>query len=460
MNNGFAALLVAGTNSGVGKTTISLALTSLLCRRGIKTRTFKVGPDFLDPTYLSLASGQPCYNLDGWMAGEDYTRRLFAEKCEGFDAAVIEGVMGLYDGASPVSIEGGTAHTAAITGAPVALVMDAKGMGGSVAALVKGYCGFTPGVNVAAVIANNCGSTRHGEVLREALMAANLPPLAGAIPRGAFPQFSSRHLGLVSADGRAINRETLDHMASAIEQYCDVELLLNLGRMARPKVDADKNRKPPLIRKTRIGVAFDEAFHFYYADTLEGLEQRGCEIVKFSPVTDAHLPEGLSGIYIGGGYPEEYAERLSSNRPMLEGIRGFNGPIYAECGGLMYLSRGIVALDDKRYPMAGLLPAGTRMRQGRKSLGYVEAELAADSVLGRAGDVLRGHRFHYSELDGETALDDNWIPAYSIRARAGRAAETEGFSRPGLMASYVHAHLASHPSVMDSFIKTCSGEQK
>ncbi len=441
-------LVVAGTQSGVGKTSVAVGLVMLLRQRGLRVQTFKVGPDYLDPTHLALASGRRCYNLDGWMMGEAYVRTLFARAAQDADIAVIEGVMGLFDGAAADSAEGSTAEIARWLGAPVLLVVDAHGMGRSLAAAVPGYATFDPGVRVAGVIANRCGSARHAEGLAETLRAAALPPLLGAIRRDALPALPSRHLGLVTA---AANRVPLERLAAGLAAGVSLEALLQLAEATEPiPAPAPPGETPGL--KRRLGVARDEAFHFYYADTLEALERAGCELVCFSPLRDRALPPGLHGIYLGGGYPEEHAQALAENVPMLEDIRRFVGGgkvLYAECGGLMYATQGIQTLDGARHPLLGLLPAWTRMYLHRQSLGYVEVSLTRECLWGSPGERLRGHEFHYS---GWLAPPE--VPtAYAVRYRRTQAETPEGFQTGVVLASYLHLHVASRPQAVARFVQ-------
>lgn len=522
-------IVVAGTQSGVGKTSMTLGLVAALRRRGLRVQTFKAGPDYLDPTYLAIASGRPCYNLDGWMTGADYVRELFCRVCVDADVAVVEGVMGLFDGADPATLEGSTAEIALWIEAPVVLVVDAHGMSRSFAAAVHGFSSFIPEVRVGGVIANRCGSERHAQWLSESLKSAALPPLLGAVRRGALPELRSRHLGLVTADPERLQEETLNKLADAVESAVSLDELLQTARNAKAfsrtkarrhegeNTDPDsqstiyhppstpdspvseelltRRRKdaktsfgsaslpasrgsagasPSHLRSTihdpqftsasprsalRLGLARDEAFHFYYPDNLDALEREGCELVPFSPLRDQVLPAGLHGLYIGGGYPEAHAEALAANSGMLDAIRQFSaggGVIYGECGGLMYLSEGIEALDGKRHRLLGLLPAWTRMREKRQSLGYVEVTLTRDCLLGRTGERLRGHEFHYSELIG---VPEGWETAYELRYRRSDNTVAEGFQRGSVLASYAHIHFASQPRAVAHFVN-CLKEYK
>jgi len=453
-------IVVAGAHSGVGKTTTTLALVSALIRRGLKVQTFKVGPDYLDPSYLQVASGRPCYNLDSWMTGKEYVCNLFASKAASADIAVIEGVMGLFDGSDPVKPDGSTAEIAAWLDAPVLLVINVHGMARTASALVKGFSEFDSNLNVAGVVANHCGSERHAYWLGESFKAYGLPGIVAAAPRGGYPELPSRHLGLVTADERSLPREILCELGDAFERHGSVDDIIAIAQaaplLAGTYPDRGKTAEEPRVR---LGVAFDSAFHFYYPDNIEALEQHGCRVVRFSPLTDNSLPHELDGIYIGGGYPEEYAEELSENRPMIDSLRAFahsGRPIYAECGGLMYLSEGIESMDGKRFEMAGILPARTRMLNRLKTLGYVEVTLSGDSLFGPRGMQLRGHEFHYSELVGDPVEDRQWNHRYELRRVRLETTTLEGYQYGSILASYVHAHFASRPDAVEHFVSLCS----
>ena len=298
-------IVIAGTNSGVGKTSVTLALVSALRKRGLRVQTFKVGPDYLDPTYLSMASGRPCYNLDGWMTNEDYVKRLFVDKASKADISVIEGVMGLFDGSDAVGPEGSTAEIASWLDAPVVLVVNVHGLARSIATLVHGFTTFEPKLRISGVIANHCGSERHGLYLSESLNAFGLPKLLASIPRGSLPGLPSRHLGLVSADVSILNRQVLDSLGEAMERYCSMGDILEIaGSAPHLSRDLSNRQKETAEKSVRLGVAKDSAFHFYYPDNLEALSAAGCDLVDFSPLRDDSIPSGLDGIYFGGGYPE------------------------------------------------------------------------------------------------------------------------------------------------------------
>ena len=509
------SLVIAATGSGVGKTSLTLGLARCLARQGLRVQTFKVGPDFLDPSYLALASGRTCYNLDGWMTSRDYVSRLFARATADADIALVEGVMGLFDGASPHTLEGSTAEIALWLGAPVLLVVNAHGSARSLAATVQGFAQFDPNVRIAGVIANHGGSPRHRIWLSESLASAGAAPLVGMLPSGSLPTLPSRHLGLVTADATNLSAAILDQLADACSQHLDVPAIIELARVSplplgegqwvraageivhdffAAAMDCQRSnaatnsreltapeapehafrellapgysaniglqgiKKP---RRIRLGIARDEAFHFYYPDNLESLAEAGAEWAPFSPLYDAHLPENLDGLYFGGGYPEIHAAQLADNAAMLADVRRFAASgrsIYAECGGLMYLGQTLTTLDGARHPLVGLLPIHTGMLEKFNALGYVEVTLTGDSIWGPRGAVFRGHEFHYSELTEPFPADSGWQKVYSVQRRLDSPAQPEGFQKGRILASYVHSHFASQPWLIESFLASCEGQ--
>jgi cobyrinic acid a,c-diamide synthase len=468
-------LVIAGTHSGVGKTSLTVGLARALARRGLRVQTFKVGPDFLDPTYLTMASGRTCYNLDGWMTSREYVCQLFARATADADVALIEGVMGMFDGASATTLEGSTAEIALWLDAPVLLVVDAHGAARSLAATVKGFAAFESRVRVTGVIANRGGSPRHRAWVDESLAAAATSPLVGMIPNGSLPELPSRHLGLVTAEQTNL-ADVLDQLADACDQHLDLSAIVKLANMgaeirnqgSEPRnLDIAKSPNPQISKSPNLqiclGIARDDAFHFYYPDNLEALAAAGAELVPFSPITDSRLPADLDGIYFGGGYPEVHAARLAANANMLTDIRQFAASgraIYAECGGLMYLGQSLAALDGMRHTMAGVLPIETAMLDRLKSLGYVEVTLQEDSLWGPRGSVFRGHEFHYSEITKPLPADSGWRTVYSVHHRSGEPVKREGFQKGRILASYVHGHFASHPRLIEAFLADCGGDDE
>ena len=450
-------LVIAGISSNVGKTTVMVGLVRALRARGLKVGVFKCGPDYLDPTYHVRAAGAPCHNLDGWMMGREAVLSTFAHASQGADIAVIEGVMGLFDGASPTSGEGSTAEIAKWLQAPVLLVCDAGGMARSIAALAKGFSTFDPDLQISGLICNRLGSRGHLDLLRKA--TEGKPPVLGGLPKEAALAFADRHLGLHSADRATVPEDVFVAWGDRVSEWCDVDAIVALAQSAPalPEIPAAARIVGEGAR-CRIGLAFDEAFHFYYDDNLRRLESLGAELVRFSPIHDARLPD-VDGLYFGGGYPEVHAEDLSRNLSMLKDVRSFaesQGPIYGECGGLMYLSNGIRTLDGTLHPMVGLIPGEAEMKDRLQALGYVEVETTDETMLGPAGLKFRGHQFRYSDfrLPAEVAC------TYHVRRRRGGEVFHEGYRQGHTLASYVHAHWASNPTLAQGFVRACSAHAR
>ncbi len=446
-------IVIAGTASGVGKTTIAVGLIGALRARGLKVAVFKCGPDYLDPTYHYRAAGTRSHNLDGWMMGRDAVIDTFASVARNADIAVIEGVMGLFDGASPKAEAGSTAEIAKWLEAPVLVAVDAAGIARTLAAVVRGIRDFDPALNIRGIICNRVGSKGHLNLLREAV---SIPPVLGGLPSTPAMSFPQRHLGLRTADERAIPDKLFNDWATQVTEWLDIDAILKVARECAPLPCASRHssRMAATSPRCRIGVAYDEAFHFYYEDNLRRLEQLGAVIVHFSPVHDSALPE-VDGLYLGGGYPEVYGNELSRNDSMRAAVRRFaaaGGPVYAECGGLMYLTRAIRTLDGQFFPMVGIIPAEAVMHNSLQALGYVEVETQQSSLLGMAGLRFRGHEFRYSQL---LDVPEHVARIYTVRRRRGDHVYREGYHCGNVLASYVHAHWASNHSAAASFVDTC-----
>ncbi len=464
--NGMKSIVIAAPMSGSGKTTVTLGIMECLKRRGLAVAPFKVGPDFIDPGWHRLVTCRPSVNLDGWMCPEQFVAETFALNSQGADIAVIEGVMGLFDGIDGSSEAGSTAQVAKFLASPVILVVDAKSQARSAAALVQGFVGFDPQVQVAGVIFNNVGSANHARILREAL-ATSLPGVRvlGCIPRDQRLCIPSRHLGLVTAEENPLSGEFLDCLAAVIEEQVDLDGLLSLSSRGQDYT-FDKNivncvDLPPVT----VAVARDQAFCFVYEDNLRLLREAGAEIVEFSPLNDPQLPPGIGGIYLPGGYPELFAETLSANKRMLGEIRAAieaGMPVYAECGGFIYLTQGVRAEVRQKdapaagcpdlIPLVGTFPVATRMLARRKALGYREVELVGDSILGPQGTVARGHEFHYSEME---EMPKGVERLYRVR-KNGALIGAEGYRYRNCLASYIHLHFGSYPEIAGAFVKKCS----
>lgn len=440
-------LVVAGVASGVGKTTLMLGLVRALRARGLAVAVFKCGPDYLDPTHHAVAAGRPSHNLDGWMMGEDAVRATFARASRDADVAVIEGMMGLFDGFSPAANAGSTAEIAAWLEAPVVLVADASGVARSIAPLARGFADFDPAVRVAALACNRIGGRAHLDLLRRALTA---PPIVGGLPVRDDVCLPERHLGLVTAAAGGIAEAKLDALGEHVERWIDLDAVLAIARAA-PPLPAPRAPAPSVAaERCRIGLAFDEGFHFYYEDNLARLEALGARLVRFSPVHDTALPD-VDALYLGGGYPEVHAEALARNRSMRDAIAAFaaaGGPIYAECGGLMLLARAIRTGDGVSHPMVGIVPGEAVMHGSLQALGYVEVATTRATILGPSGTRFRGHEFRHSEL----VLDRPVEPIYALRRRPGMPETRDGIAREGVVASYVHAHWASNPAIAESIV--------
>jgi cobyrinic acid a,c-diamide synthase len=425
--------------------------------RGLKVAAFKCGPDYLDPTYHERAAGVRSHNLDGWMMDRGAVAATFSRASADADIAVIEGMMGLFDSATPTGEEGSTAQIAKWLDAPVILVTDASGVARTIAAVAAGFARFDPAVRMAGMICNRVGGRGHLDLLRAAQPEI---PIVGGFPATSELAFPERHLGLMVADETNVPQRLIEGWSRLAREWLDFDTIVEIGRSA-PALEvgdasgASKIDSKPRTR-CRIGIAYDAAFHFYYEDNLNRLRSLGAELVNFSPIRDRELPE-VDGLYFGGGYPEAFARELSANGQMLAAIRGFaarGGVIYAECGGLMYLTDSIRTLDGATWPMAAIIPGSTVMSARLQAIGYVEVETRAHSILGRAHQRFRGHQFRYSTLEGADS-GDRIDRIYNVSPRWGGAPFTEGYRLGNVLASYVHAHWASNPAVAEALIGSC-----
>lgn len=432
-------LVVAGTHSGVGKTTVATGLMAALRAAGWRVGAAKVGPDFIDPGYHALATGRAPRNLDAWICGPAAVAPLAGRAAAGVDILVVEGVMGLFDGAADDGVTASTAHVARLLGAPVVLVVDASATSTSVAALVHGFAGWDPGVRVAGVILNKVGGEGHEGLLRRALAGTGVPVL-GAVHRDPALSWRDRHLGLVPVvEHPGEVRRSLDGLAAAVARGCDLPALATLAATAPALVTVP----PPEARpggRARVAVAGGPAFSFCYTDNLEALEQAGAELVPFDPTLDPALPPAVHGLVAGGGFPEVFAEALAANAPLLADVRlrlARGLVVWAECGGLLWLAR---SLDGR--PMCGAVPAQGRLT-GRLTLGYRRATPVVDTPVAPAGVTLRGHEFHYSTVEpgGE---------AFRVRGRSGTV--RAGFASATVVASYLHLHLGGSPAPAERFV--------
>ncbi|WP_354642783.1 cobyrinate a,c-diamide synthase [Kitasatospora camelliae] len=445
-------LVIAAPSSGAGKTTVATGLMAALTARGLAVSPHKVGPDYIDPGYHALASGRPGRNLDAYMCGPERVAPLFLHGAAGADVAVVEGVMGLFDGAAGQGELASTAQVAKLLKAPVVLVVDASSQSRSVAALVHGFASWDPEVRLAGVILNRVASDRHEQLLREALEEGSGVPVLGSVRRNASVATPSRHLGLIPAVERSADAlRAVADMGELIGASVDLDALLALARSA-PPLDAapwdPAQEVRPVAGRPRIAIAGGAAFSFSYAENAELLAAAGAEVLTFDPLRDPALPEGTAAVVIGGGFPELYVGELSANEPLraeIARLAAAGAPVVAECAGLLYLGQ---ELDGK--PMCGVLPGSARMTE-RLTLGYREAVALADSPMAVAGTRVRGHEFHRTVC--EPAAGDT--PAWGWRTPTGP--HTEGYITGSVHASYLHLHWAGAPRLPQRLTESAAG---
>lgn len=444
-----AGFLVAGVASGVGKTTITVGLIAALRRRGLRVQPFKVGPDYIDPTYHTRAAGGvPGRNLDRWLLSAASTRTLYARAASGADVSVVEGVMGLFDGRLEGEGFASSAHLARELGLPVILVVDAGKLSWSAGALVLGYRDFDPSVDLAGVILNRVGGPRHATELVAAIEGRTGVPVLGCLEKDGGLVAPERYLGLVPVPEGPDLDAYFQRAESAVTRGVDLDRVSRIAdrhRLPAAPEDAEADVGPlfptePVVPRAVIAYARDAAFSFYYQDSLDLLHAWGAHLVPFSPLADSGLPPDTAGVYLGGGFPELFARELAENAPLLDALRaaGRQGlPIYAECGGLMLLGQSLVDQAGRRFDLAGLLPARSTLAHQRLTMGYREAQPVADSFLLERGEAVRAHEFHWSTLEAEPGPGD---AAYIV---AGRESPLEGFRSQNVLASYLHLHFGA-----------------
>jgi cobyrinic acid a,c-diamide synthase len=447
-------IIIAGTNSGVGKTTIVTGILSVLKEKGLTVQSYKVGPDYIDPGYHQLASGKVAHNLDTWLIPTDKLVPIFAKTALGNDVVIIEGVMGLYDGGRT-----GISSTAAIAKllkAPVILVIDAKSMGESAAAIALGFKMYDQEVNLAGVIINRLGSRNHQNMICEALKKIKIPVL-GCIYRNEALHMPERHLGLTPVTEHDTH-DIISQLQEQLSAQIDINELLKIAYHS-PEISNMLdigNNNPQLLPKVRIGVAQDEAFSFYYPESLDILKNLGAEIVSFSPIKDTELPQ-VDGLLFGGGFPEMFVNELSDNHSMRQSIwqacqKGM--PVYAECGGFMYLTKQIIDFTGQHYDMVGAIPAVCNMESKLQTVGYVEATALADSILCTAGDILRGHEFHFSQMTNDDS-SESFPWAFTFKKTRTGEVYPGGYAQNNIVASYLHIHFAGNEQNAHHFLTKC-----
>jgi cobyrinic acid a,c-diamide synthase len=487
------SLIIAGERSGVGKTTVTLALLATLKHRHLAVQSFKVGPDYIDPMFHHYVTGKPCRNLDPVLTSETYVKQCFSRHIQGVEFALVEGVMGLFDGVgavreSPLRLGTGeednffasTAHIARLLDLPVLLVIDCSRLSGSVAAIAHGYSTFDPRIKIAGLVLNRVGSERHLELLKDALLPLNLPIL-GVLRREDDIAIPDRHLGLIPTAELPQMDAVIDKLANLGEICFDWEKLLPmlksqvgqasclssvgqasclssvgqascLSSVGQASCLSSVGQASCLSSPVKIAIAQDKAFNFYYQDNLDLLEKLGAELVFWSPLNDTTLPKDVQGFYFGGGFPEVFAQELSENLPIREAVKKAiltGTPTYAECGGLMYLCEEIIDFSGNSYPMIGIFPTKAEMGN-RLTLGYRQATALQDSPILPSGATVWGHEFHRSSLS-ETPTK----PLFKIKGFSANLVNEEGWNLYNIHASYIHLHFGNHREIPTRFLQQC-----
>ncbi|HZK53081.1 MAG TPA: cobyrinate a,c-diamide synthase [Desulfosporosinus sp.] len=448
-------LVIAGTHSGVGKTTLATGLMAALKKRERPIQGYKVGPDYIDPSYHAAATGRASRNLDRWLLGE-HLPFIFAQNA-GDRWAVIEGVMGMFDGMSGTAGYGSTADVAKILKAPIILIVDASSMSRSVAALVHGFNTYDPAVNLQGVILNRVKSPAQEKILRQALEELHIP-VVGVLPKEAALHLPERHLGLIPVGESGLLEGFIDTLSQLVTKHIDLDLVerIMLGAPDLDEACLDPIPAQPMVQEHqfRLGLALDEAFLFYYQDALDLAKRLNFTIVPFSPLHDLALPPDLDGIFIGGGFPELHLARLSENLTFLDSLRSYAAsgkPVYAECGGYMYLGRSISDFEGQEFPLAGVIPMKSEMTTRLQGIGYRRGVFREDTFLGPRGTTVQGHEFHYSRV----THDQQFPPAYEL-FKGDQSTRMEGYARENIVASYLHLHFSGKSQLLEHWFSTCS----
>jgi len=455
-------IVIAGTGSGTGKTTVTIGLMAALKRKGRIVQGFKCGPDYIDPTYHTAVTGRASRNLDSYMLSHDAVKEIFVRGSAGADISIIEGVMGMYDGKEATSDEGSTAEISILTASPVLLVVNCQSMARSAAAIVKGFQLLNPAARIVGVIANKVGSAGHHKIVKAAIEQECGIPVVGYLKREDELEIPERHLGLVPSVERGELAPLFDKLADLIAETVDLDLVWELAKAeelhAEPVLfaPAGVTGTPKGVTGTPKGVTFavakDPAFHFYYPENLELLEAYGARLRFFSPLAGETVPEDADGLYIGGGFPEEFASQLSQNQAVLDSFRTAiqSGlPTLAECGGFMFLTEAIVTTEGDSYPMVGLIPGKVTMQKKLAALGYREVRGKAGNFLLGAEEAAKGHEFHYSTYHADAELP------HAYETKGLRGTKPEGYAQGNLVAGYTHLHFGSNPKLVRRWIERC-----
>lgn len=443
-------VMFAGTSSDVGKTTIVLGIMRALTLKGLKVQGYKAGPDYIDTAFHTFATHIPSRNLDPWFFTEETINSLIGIHDAKSDISIMEGVMGMYDGASVESIHGSSAHLAIITQTPIILIINGGGVALSAAAMVKGFKTFDERVNVAGVIVNKVGSEKHYQLIKEAIEKHTSIPCIGYLKQSQDITLKSRHLGLIpSVEVDALDGK-INHVANMIQESIDLNKLQEIAKQAK---DYPSNPLKDYPKSVRLGVAYDNAFNFYYEDNLDLLESLGCELIKFSPIKDHEIPKDIDGLYLGGGFPEIFAKELYENRSMRQSIYNAiqnNLPTYAECGGLMYLTNSIKTLEEEAYDMCGVFDAKSEMTKSLQRFGYVNVHLNHDTILGPKGTKFKGHEFHRSQVIENKELSHFYDVS---KGGNGQGNWQCGLSINQCIGAYAHVHFYNNMDLARNLVR-------
>ncbi|MEE6449294.1 cobyrinate a,c-diamide synthase [Gottfriedia acidiceleris] len=444
-------LVIAGTGSGVGKTTLTIGLMSALRKKGYTVQGFKCGPDYIDPTYHTAVTGRTSRNIDSWMLNHEMVKEIVNRSSNGADISVIEGVMGFFDGKNPLTNTGSTAEISLVTESPVILVVNCASMARSAAAIVKGFQTFLKEANIVGVIANRVGSERHFQIVKTAIEQECGIPVLGYLKRNEELSIPERHLGLIPSVERGELNPFFDQLGDLVLETVDIDSIYDLAQAPLLKIkESQFKRAEQSIVK--IAIARDAAFNFYYQENLDMLAASGAELIEFSPLKGECLPEQVDGLYIGGGFPEEFAEELTKQTEVKNSIRTAiekGLPTLAECGGFMYLTESLETTDETSYKMVGIIPGKVKMQTKLAALGYREITAVEENFLLAGNLSARGHEFHYSTFHSRTVFE----PAYQTKGMRGF--KQEGYRKGNLIAGYTHFHFGSCPEMVENWVKKC-----
>ncbi|MCR4289920.1 MAG: cobyrinate a,c-diamide synthase [Candidatus Scalindua sp.] len=460
--NQMPRIMIAGTNSGVGKTTVTLGIMAALVKKGIKVQGFKAGPDYIDPSHHTFVTGNASRNLDTWMMGESACRELFERSAADADISVIEGVMGLYDGSIDSSGHGSSAHLAKVLNTPVILVVNARGVAQSAGAIVMGFKEFDREINLAGIILNNVASQNHYDCIKKAIEDSCSVIVLGYLNKDKDITIPERHLGLIPSEEEKINSALYEKLGQMVLETIDTDRLLDTAGAAGIFPDYNKSifiSKNDSLDIT-LAIARDNAFCFYYQDDIDLFEALGAKIKQFSPLNDKCLPDDIDGIFMGGGFPELFADRLMKNESMINSILEAHKQgtvIYGECGGMMYLLEKLIDCEGRSFKMCGVLSGTSRMKSRRQGLGYVITDATCDNMICKSGDTFRAHEFHWSMLQD---VPDDTMFAYNTRKSNGKRTGVDGICKNNVLASYTHIHFSSNPKLAGNILSTMAKRSK